>query len=497
MVIQELWYSNVVESQKGTSIHSNSNEGFMQRKAISLITKVIFLLSLMLMIGLFPISTHAQSSGPIYVVQQGDTLYIIAQRFGTTVEAIAAVNNITDPSVIVPGSELIIPGYEGVSGILEFHEVQFGETVRSMGSRFGVPEDALVKLNRLLHPGRIYLGQALIVSVATDNEQHLGKILLAESGESKLAFAARTGKSAWQLKDASSSLDRAWILPNERLYLPGEDEILNDLPAPLWSVEVTPPRVLQGNTLIVSIHTNGMNPVKGRFAETPLSFQSYAPEQIVALQGILALVEPGMYDLEIQVLDEDGGNELFSFCQPIRVASGQYYYDPVLYVPEETIDPEKTGAENELIASLVRQVSEEKYWEGVLQFPTSYTDSFPSYFGSRRNYNDQGYNWYHSGLDLYGGTSTPISAPANGRVVFAGFLDVRGNTTFIDHGWGVFTGYLHQSSIEVEEGDWVETGQLIGYVGATGRVTGPHLHWEVWVGGVPVDPLEWTSKVFP
>ena len=67
----------------------------------------------------------------------------------------------------------------------------------------------------------------------------------------------------------------------------------------------------------------------------------------------------------------------------------------------------------------------------------------------------------------------------------------------IDHGWGVYTGYLHQSEIMVKVGDHVEAGQVIGLVGGTGRVTGPHLHWEVWVGGVQVDPLEWLEKIFP
>jgi murein DD-endopeptidase MepM/ murein hydrolase activator NlpD len=88
-------------------------------------------------------------------------------------------------------------------------------------------------------------------------------------------------------------------------------------------------------------------------------------------------------------------------------------------------------------------------------------------------------------------------APAPGRVVLAEMLKVRGNTTIIDHGWGIFTAYLHQSEIQVSVGDRVETGQIIGLVGGTGRVTGPHLHWEVWVGGVPVDPIEWTERAFP
>jgi len=67
----------------------------------------------------------------------------------------------------------------------------------------------------------------------------------------------------------------------------------------------------------------------------------------------------------------------------------------------------------------------------------------------------------------------------------------------IDHGWGVFTGYMHQEEILVKEGDWVEKGQVIGKVGETGRVNGPHLHFEVWVGGDQVDPLDWLERAYP
>jgi len=82
-------------------------------------------------------------------------------------------------------------------------------------------------------------------------------------------------------------------------------------------------------------------------------------------------------------------------------------------------------------------------------------------------------------------------------VVFIGKLVVRGNATVIDHGWGVYTGYWHQSQTLVKVGDHVTTGQILGYQGDTGRVTGPHLHWEVIVGDVQVDPLQWTKVTFP
>jgi murein DD-endopeptidase MepM/ murein hydrolase activator NlpD len=67
----------------------------------------------------------------------------------------------------------------------------------------------------------------------------------------------------------------------------------------------------------------------------------------------------------------------------------------------------------------------------------------------------------------------------------------------IDHGWGVFTGYMHQAEILVDVGDRVEAGDLIGIMGRTGRVTGAHLHLEVWVGGVQVEPLDWLERPFP
>ena len=79
-------------------------------------------------------------------------------------------------------------------------------------------------------------------------------------------------------------------------------------------------------------------------------------------------------------------------------------------------------------------------------------------------------------------------------MVFAGELAVRGNATIISHGWGVYTGYWHQSRIDVKVGDRVETGQTIGMVGNTGRVTGPHLHFDVIVGSVEVDPEDWFRR---
>jgi murein DD-endopeptidase MepM/ murein hydrolase activator NlpD len=74
---------------------------------------------------------------------------------------------------------------------------------------------------------------------------------------------------------------------------------------------------------------------------------------------------------------------------------------------------------------------------------------------------------------------------------------VRGFTTYIDHGWGIYSGFFHQKEIQVNVGDVVQPGQLIGQIGATGRVTGPHLHWEIWVNGFQVNPIDWLDNIYP
>ncbi len=455
---------------------------------------------MVLVLAAIPLGAGAQEDKPLYIVQPGDALSRIAHDFGTTVDALVAENDISNPDLLVPGTTLVIPGFHGLSGyLIRGGDIQYGEDAESLSLRYGVSQEWLARLNRWLNPERVYVGQPLILQQDGESQNALpsSRAILPASGESLLEIALRENINPWSAIRTSRQADRLWVVPGNPLRLADGEEPTDALPDPIVGVQIEPLILVQGRTARIYLDLTEQVSADGHLGEWPITFHQLDPTRLVALQGVSAVAEPGTYDLEISLRASPESSTLYAYRQPLPLVLGGYGFDPVLDVPGVTLDQETIRAEQELWESVTGVVTPERLWEGPFSFPATRTTVFPSVFGSRRNYNQQGYYNYHTGLDFYSLMGEPIPAAARGRVVLAQSLTIRGNSTVIDHGWGVYTAYLHQSQIRVEVGDMVEVGQEIGLVGNTGRVAAPHLHWEVLVGGVPVNPLEWVESEFP
>ena len=205
------------------------------------------------------------------------------------------------------------------------------------------------------------------------------------------------------------------------------------------------------------------------------------------LIGIDLGVRPGTYTASVEA--KSGPRQLRAIY-PLKVLSRRFPVRALKVDPALVNPPAEMGArivrEAAELQQLWRQSSAERLWSGPFVPPVASTVA--SRFGARSVFNGQARS-PHSGADFPSPTGAPIAAPNAGRVVLARELYFSGNTVILDHGLGLFSFLAHLSVIGVHEGDSVVTGQEIGKVGATGRVTGPHLHWGVRVGGARVDPI--------
>jgi murein DD-endopeptidase MepM/ murein hydrolase activator NlpD len=210
--------------------------------------------------------------------------------------------------------------------------------------------------------------------------------------------------------------------------------------------------------------------------------------------GANAATDPGDYVATVTLTATDG-----SVLQTENLMVRVYATDfPVEYLevptsgPNGLQPPDQVQKELNIRAALYEKQSPQKLWSGPFIIPAP--GPISTAFGTARSYNGGPIGEHHSGTDIAADEGTPVVAAAAGRVVFAGPLTVRGTSVVIDHGLGVFTAYHHLSSFTVAEGQLVQQGEVIAAVGMTGLATGPHLHWELVVGGQNVDPVYWTYQ---
>ena len=468
----------------------------MKSRLLALLVSFILILT-----SVLPV--HAQGQYPEYVVQPGDTLTGIAGLFGITVDELINLNSSIDPNFLGVGDRLAIPGLEGISGTFTRRTVDLGETLDSLTIRYQMDKDLLVRLNKLTSPGEVYAGRTLLLlySDDTDARVSVGK---SSSSDTLLEVAARNNASIWNLLEQNCLNRQTALLPSDLIYFlsTNASSQVSNMDPRLSVVSISPLPLVQGNTYTITVDSTQPVTLQGSLDGIALHFFALEGNKQVALQGINAMAETGLSTFSLSGTFSDGGT--FSTEQSVLLESGGYSTADPLKVDPALIDPTIIGPEEELVAGYTSVVTPTKYWSGVFTSPGFYED-YNALFGERRTYNDGAYSSFHAGLDFAGGEDLPIAAAADGIVVYTGELQVRGNATIIDHGWGVFTSYYHQSEIAVQVGDQVTAGQVIGKVGHTGRVddslgfenAGAHLHWEVWVNGVQVDPLEWLEYSYP
>ena len=382
-----------------------------------------------------------------YTVQPGDTLFSIAQRFGSSVDAIVAANDIADPSLISPGQKLIIPSVE-----LEYWPSgRLGSSLR-------------------VHP--VMPGEAL----------------------PNLAF--RYGTTVWHLS-VENALDRLGLLwPGVELKIPPPAAEHSATPTfPL--VRVSPEPVEQGQTVLIEIGRETDLNLSGSLLGQDLIFIE-EEGRYWALAGINALTAPGGYPLTVEAVEVESGDLLTMQERFTVTKAGFGTYNIVVSAERQgLLAVDIVEAERVKVNAVYAGISKERLWSGTFGLPLAGEIRVTAPFGQRRSYNGGPVSSYHSGQDLGADKGVPILAPITGTVVLAEPLQVRGRAVILDHGLGVFTGFWHLSQIDVTVGQTVGRGEVVGLVGNSGLSTGPHLHWEMRVFGVPVDPFQWARVAIP
>lgn len=415
--------------------------------------RIVFLL---LMVWSFVLSAQetADQTAPvtIHIVQRGESLWRIARIYGVTVDELARLNGLPPTSGIFAGQRLLVPDRSNPQAVVvappqsaeAFHTVARGETLFRIAQAYGLTVSELASANDIRDPSLIYAGQRLLIPARAES-------------------------------------------------LPAEPS--SAFPAPIANIRLRSTTFTEGQTASAVITTTEPASVSVVFLEeTVTAIPDEARTTHTLLRGVPMFVAPGPRSLRVTATSASASA---SVELPITINAGRYVTTNIALSPSQQalLAPAVEEFELGTLRTLTAQVSMPRAFTGLMSLPAAAPMNAP--FGTRRSYNGGPVDRYHNGADFATPPGSPVFAAAPGRVVLADLLNIRGNSVLIDHGWGIYTLYAHLNTINVRLGDTVTMGHVIGTSGSTGRVTGPHLHWEVWVAGVPVDPMLWTQQVYP
>ncbi|MGC9358205.1 MAG: peptidoglycan DD-metalloendopeptidase family protein [Anaerolineae bacterium] len=421
----------------------------------------------------------------VYVVEPGDTLDSIARRYGSNPVTLARVNGLSDPRQIYAGQRLRLAWAPRGVDMRAWTEHRFGlgESFSLTARRSGLDWETVAVANQLLNPGALLLGQSLLLPP----ERSPVSLDIASREDTWLTLALREGSSTWEMV----ALNPQPIYTDAPVLVPGEGPQVF-LPHPIASLTLTPQPVTRGQTAVLALETTAPASCKISYLDRVESCLKQDESHLYALVSLSPMLEPDTYDVELSLWSD--GSEV-TLTLPLVVTAGRFGFERINVSAgrQYLFDPALLAGESDQVNLVANLRSEQRFW--MLPFDYPVYASVSSYFGSRRSYGGS-YNSYHSGVDFRAATGTPVRVPAAGTVLLAEPLTVRGNAIIVDHGWGVATGYWHLSRIDVEVGQSVTQGQVIGRVGNTGLSTGAHLHWQLWVDGTPVDPLQWVRPFY-
>ncbi|MCY3796633.1 MAG: LysM peptidoglycan-binding domain-containing protein [Chloroflexi bacterium] len=501
-----------------------------------LINSLSLLLTALLLAGL-PILAQESSDArfTVHVVQRGENLFRIALQYDRFAEEIAEANGITDSDSIVIGQRLIIPLPANSPQERITHVVAAGETLASIATAYDKTVSQLMVLNSLASRDLIYVGQELTIvdgdpiacvetlgstqpsapnvgeaipipaiapeagtrhSFSRTGDPSQVYIHTVQSGETLSEIGLRYNQTIDALARVNNMADPGLLSVGQRLVVPGIrlPQLTRKLPDSVLAFTIDPLVFSAGRSGRVELLTSKPVTISGKFMGRELRVIAREDgKRHNILIGIPMFTELNVYPMTLQLQDEFGQSTPIDAS--VQVIAGGYGRQTIRISDSELLAPAVEEEETALLALYTGRFTDERSWINSLSLPAA--APINAVFGTLRSYNGSPFDRYHGGVDFAGAPGTSILAAADGEVIMVNRLHIRGNTTLIDHGWGLYTLYAHQDETLVQLGEAVATGQVIGTVGSTGRSTGPHLHWEAWLNGVNIDPMQWVQEVFP
>lgn len=260
--------------------------------------------------------------------------------------------------------------------------------------------------------------------------------------------------------------------------------------APDFTLRVTPTHASQGSVVMVGVRSLSAQPLRAvtaHWKDVTAHATPWNHDEMLLFLPVKLEQAPGVHDVDVLVTTAPGVTHKATVR--INVKAGVFDKD-VLGVRKSFIQPNakqlaQAASDAATFEALWKHMDATRAWQGPFALPIN--SAVTARFGTYRILNGKTRS-RHMGLDLRGKKGDPIHAAHHGRVALVRNCFYSGNTVVVDHGNGIHTLYFHMTTPAVKVGQAVSQGQLLGTVGSTGRVTGPHLHWGVKVANVYVDP---------